>query len=418
MDADSTLTTTGKGNTKGKGSSGNDGASYAGQGGTQSENPRQVTYGSFNQTPNTQRYHKSQMGSGNNVFNNKTLRGGGVIVIKAKTAILHGNIQADGSPSHTAEVKKNYHAGSGGYIYIYCYQTSGCSIFNNVKANGGYGSDDQKSNGGSGGRIVFNNVNIKPEGYAVHGGCSNVIYSSNYNGAAGTVYFVDKRRLIITHTNKCLTSMRTIIDPKEIKDVDILYVLNQATLAFSNKGIIKNKMNVELEFLIITNSSFSNSILENGKNLGQMDVVVKHNLMVSNSKFNNIAVDFRIQARHLNISHTSVIKYHNTISLNITHTFNISGLITPNEQMMFRKNPKQTLKDNTSESTVLIYAGNVTINDPTILIKRKSPEFIFEKGSTVSGTSIMLFTDKNITMKGIFENVMMDQEEEQHIIGS
>ena len=84
MDPDSIISTTGKGNLKGAGFVKSDGASYAGQGGSQAKNCKQVTYGSFDQTPDESNLHIDQMGSGNNDLGELSHRGGGVISINAK----------------------------------------------------------------------------------------------------------------------------------------------------------------------------------------------------------------------------------------------------------------------------------------------------------------------------------------------
>ena len=416
MDSDSLLSTTGKGNAKGAGYSRNAGASYAGQGGSQAENIQQDTYGSFNQIPDGKSLHISQMGSGNNQLGDKELRGGGVIVIIADSASLRGKIIANGVPSITSEVKQFFHAGSGGYIYIKCKSPSFCNILNEVQANGGYGSDDQKSNAGSGGRIVFTSVSIDSELYDAHGGCSNILTSSNYNGAAGTIYFTDNEKLVIKHTTKCLASQRTVVDPNKLKEVKIFEVLNQATLAFSNNRIKRNAMNVEIESLSIINSTLANPISKNGKDLGEMNIIVRDHLLIQNSTLANIAISLSIQTKYLNLSKTSIIKYHNILSLNVTHNFNISGQIIPNLQMT-NKAIAFPMKEDELSHIVYIYAGNTTLNeDPTKMIQRDSPEFVFNETSKITGEFIMLFSDKNVTIKGTFENAKESQEGERHII--
>lgn len=196
MDSESIINTTALGQLKGLGAYDGDGASYAGQGGSQYVNGRDKTYGTFNQMPDASDMHVDQMGSGGT----PDKRGGGVVVIITNTGSINGDIYANGDPVST-KLTETYHAGSGGYIYISCLLTS-CEVTNKVQANGGYGSDDKVSNGGSGGRIVFNNILINPESYSAYGGCSNNPLAITYNGAAGTVYFNDTGTLIIKHTYK------------------------------------------------------------------------------------------------------------------------------------------------------------------------------------------------------------------------
>ena len=341
-----------------------------------------------------------------------------LLALMLNNATLNGKIQANGSPSSTSEFK-NYHAGSGGYIYIKCASPSICDISNDVNANGGIGSDSDKSNAGSGGRIVFTSVHIKPEKYTVYGGCSNILTSSNYNGAAGTVYFTDSKKLIIKHTTKCLASMRTVVDPVEISKVDSCEVIDQATLTFSNKKIKRNKMNVEIQSLSLVNSTLANPISGNGKDLGKMNIVVKEDLLIENSTLANIAVSLSINAKYLNLTKTSIIKYHEILSLNVTGYFNISGLISPNQQMINGVSPSIQEKRDQPSSVVYIYAGNTTKSENhTNTISEGSPEFVFEETSRVNGYFIMLFTDKNITIKGTFENTVEKDDGEKVIIES
>lgn len=211
MDEDSKMNVTGMaykfGSNTGKGFDNNMGASYAGQGGTDLDNPSDLTYGEFFQIPNDQQLHNYQMGSGGG---SEDKRGGGVIVIQVRAATIRGEILANGAPSST-RVSKSFNAGSGGYIYIKC-TISVCIINNYVKANGGYGSDDRQSNSGSGGRLVFNNVKFdNDERYSAYGGCSNNPTSSVYNGAAGTIYNEDTGKLMIRHNTRCVASGRTVI---------------------------------------------------------------------------------------------------------------------------------------------------------------------------------------------------------------
>lgn len=182
------------------------GASYAGLGGTESDKPPDLTYGSYDQVPDTNLIHADQMGSGGG---GDDKRGGGVIVIDVKYAEINGEIRANGSPS-VIKVSSEYHAGSGGYIFISCNDMP-CKINSNVLANGGYGSDDKVSNAGSGGRIVFNNVSIDDSKYDAYGGCANNPTSTAYNGAAGTIFFKDTGRLVVKHNNRCVSSSKTIL---------------------------------------------------------------------------------------------------------------------------------------------------------------------------------------------------------------
>ena len=118
MDPDSLINTTARGQSKGLGFQEGDGASYGGQGGSQTEGSfADVTYGGFSQAPNTQKDHKNQQGSGGGSENR---RGGGVIIIIADNALIEGRLIADGSPSITQAVLTSYHAGSGGYVYVRC----------------------------------------------------------------------------------------------------------------------------------------------------------------------------------------------------------------------------------------------------------------------------------------------------------
>jgi len=120
MDEDSKMNVTGMaykfGSNTGKGFDNNMGASYAGQGGTDLDNPSDLTYGEFFQIPNDQQLHNYQMGSGGG---SEDKRGGGVIVIEVRAATIRGEILANGAPSST-KVSKSFNAGSGGYIYIKC----------------------------------------------------------------------------------------------------------------------------------------------------------------------------------------------------------------------------------------------------------------------------------------------------------
>lgn len=158
MDSDSRLNVTGKGNVRGaisgKGYDADMGASYAGQGGSQDDS-RDLTYGTFDQIPDSSYLNSNQMGSGGG---SEDKRGGGVIILITKTGTIAGELVANGAPFST-QVTKEYHAGSGGYIYVKCTD-SPCTINNLIQANGGYGSDDKKSNAGSGGRIVFDKVDV------------------------------------------------------------------------------------------------------------------------------------------------------------------------------------------------------------------------------------------------------------------
>lgn len=122
---DSILNATGRGNLKGPtattGYNKDMGASYAGQGGTQLSSPPDYTYGTLDQTPFDDKtlLHYAMMGSGGN---DEGKRGGGAIIIITKTGTISGMVQANGNPSLT-KVTPEYHAGSGGYIYINCTDT-------------------------------------------------------------------------------------------------------------------------------------------------------------------------------------------------------------------------------------------------------------------------------------------------------
>eukprot|EP00343_Euplotes_focardii_P003928 CAMPEP_0205817192 /NCGR_PEP_ID=MMETSP0205-20121125/23923_1 /ASSEMBLY_ACC=CAM_ASM_000278 /TAXON_ID=36767 /ORGANISM="Euplotes focardii, Strain TN1" /LENGTH=248 /DNA_ID=CAMNT_0053107179 /DNA_START=139 /DNA_END=882 /DNA_ORIENTATION=+ len=248
MEPDSIINTTAKGHYVGPGYSNGDGASYAGQGGSQlKDSSNDATYGSFSQTPNTERDHQAQLGSGGGEQNR---RGGGVIIIIVDSGTVQGSLFADGSPSITQGVKKEFHAGSGGYVYVKANSAS--IVFESdskIHAHGGYGSDDKTSNAGSGGRIVLENVIIGDSNYAANGGCSNILTTSNYNGAAGTIYFASSKKLIIKHTDKCLASKRTILDSAEIetKEVEEIRVDNKATISFSKLRVVKNVLNVVIK---------------------------------------------------------------------------------------------------------------------------------------------------------------------------
>jgi hypothetical protein len=165
IDGESKLNVTGRGEKNGSGHSKDMGASYAALGGTESDKPDDLTYGSYDQVPVNDPMHASQMGSGGG---SDDKRGGGVVIIDVKNARINGEIRSNGNPS-IIKVSSQFHAGSGGYIFISCNDQP-CEITNNVFANGGYGSDDKVSNAGSGGRIVFNNVNIDDSHFEAYGG--------------------------------------------------------------------------------------------------------------------------------------------------------------------------------------------------------------------------------------------------------
>jgi len=142
---------------RGKGTQGGFGGSYAGQGGVGNRLEKEMTYGSFSQEPEFYKFHNNQMGSGGSIGNNK---GGGVVVIKVKTASINGRIVADGSPDSKTDIIKNYEGASGGYIYISCKSQSYLGHKAIISANGGIGNSDETINGlsGSGGRIVLSNI--------------------------------------------------------------------------------------------------------------------------------------------------------------------------------------------------------------------------------------------------------------------
>ena len=193
MDSGSRINVTGKGNIQGAGFSSKSGASYGGQGG--SNEKIDYTYGTFNQIPDGTTNNIAQMGSGGN---DDTLRGGGVVIINARQATINGKIEANGIPTAN-KIGQTYNAGSGGYIYIK-WTDKPCTITGNLYAEGGLGSDDQSSNSGSGGRIVLDNVIISSDKYSVSGGWSNFNTKTYFNGAGGTVFFVQENTLIVKNS--------------------------------------------------------------------------------------------------------------------------------------------------------------------------------------------------------------------------
>jgi hypothetical protein len=116
MDAESRLNVTGKGPITGRGHDNRMGASYAGQGGAQPKDSKDLTYGSFDQLPDTSVMNNAQMGSGGGT---DTKRGGGVIIIYTQTANINGELVANGAP-FTTKIGESYNAGSGGYIFVNC----------------------------------------------------------------------------------------------------------------------------------------------------------------------------------------------------------------------------------------------------------------------------------------------------------
>lgn len=120
MDSDSILNATGIGNIKGSGYEDKYGASYAGQGGTQDPTPVDATYGSFDQVPedDSTYLYQNLMGSGGGNAQLFT-RGGGVVMIRTQNGTFNGRIEADGFPSST-KISTEYHAGSGGYVFLNC----------------------------------------------------------------------------------------------------------------------------------------------------------------------------------------------------------------------------------------------------------------------------------------------------------
>ena len=259
-----------------------DGASYAGQGGSQTLEINDFTYGTFNQIPDDTDMHVVQMGSGGG---DRDKRGGGMISIQAAQGDINGDLLANGAPLST-KLALSYHAGSGGYIYVdwslsynrnsmsrnnstladFSKRTIPCNINNNVQANGGYGSDDQASNAGSGGRIVFNNVNIAPDKYTAYGGCSNNPVALTFNGAAGTVYFSNIGLLVIKHTNKCQASSKTVLYPDIMKldEVKNITVQKQATVTFSAGNIKRGKLTVSTNSMTFIDSTLASPIYESG----------------------------------------------------------------------------------------------------------------------------------------------------------
>lgn len=191
-------------------------------------------------------------------------RGGGVIVIKVKTGTISGKLNSDGSPEVQMESEFPYNAGSGGYIYISC--STSCQANNEITAVGGYGSESSDSNSGSGGRIVLNKVTVTDNSQLkANGGCTNSATSTSFNGAAGTIYLVDTNILYVKNTLKCVASLRTILDPHEIEELDVkaIYVSDQATVAFSNDRVSRDfRLDATINNLFLTNSSLTNPIAE------------------------------------------------------------------------------------------------------------------------------------------------------------
>lgn len=281
MDTESQLNVTAKGQIKGKGYNIDDGASYAGQGGSQTLETNDFTYGYFNQVPDDTDMHVDQMGSGGG---NRDKRGGGMISIIAAQGDINGDLLANGSPL-TTKLAQSYHAGSGGYIYVDCSMNNStnttsrndftatgsskklfpCNL-NNVQANGGYGSDDQVSNAGSGGRIVFRNVNISPDKYTAYGGCSNNPVALTFNGAAGTIYFMDVGLLVVKHTTKCQASSKTVLYPEimMLDEVKNITVQKQATVTFSAGNVKSGKLEVSTNSMTFIDATLGAPIYSSG----------------------------------------------------------------------------------------------------------------------------------------------------------
>jgi hypothetical protein len=404
MDAESTINATGKGQLKGKGYYMTMGASYAGQGGTQDSDGVDRTYGTFFQEPDNIDLHTDQMGSGGGIEN---ARGGGTIVIRGKNAKLNGKVIANGYPSSTVVVQSGYHAGSGGYIYIACSDRP-CEIKSDVTVNGGAGSDDQKSNAGSGGRIVLNNTLIGISKYAAHGGCSNIPVSSSFNGAAGSVYFTDSKILIYEHTNKCVAGMKSILDPENIKSQNIasLKIFNQAILSFSNSRIVGNTMEVFINSIEIINATLASPLQMNDQDLGRITINVAQGMYIQNATILNLAIDVSLNAESFDFDSNAVVKYHSSLVINATKSFNISGLIQQNDPTMgVGTNP-----------IVIFYAGNVTKVDALYEVDTDQV-YVIDTDAVIRAFRIMMFSDQNITILGRLENFVEDGRGQFDIVG-
>lgn len=348
--------------------------------------------------------HIDQMGSGGNADN---ARGGGTIVISGKSAILSGEIISNGNPFSTRVVESGYHAGSGGYIYISCSDKP-CLISGDVSANGGAGSDDQKSNGGSGGRIVFNNTQVDSNKYSAFGGCSNIPTASSFNGAAGSVYFTAKKDLIYKHTNKCQAGMKSILNPNDVKDENItsLKVYNQTILSFSSSSISKDTMEVFINSLQVISATLSSPLQKDNKDLGLITLNIAHDFIVQNGTILNLAVEVFLNADSFKIDSNSAIKYHTSLVMNLTSSFNISGLVQQNDPTM----------GGDSNPTVIIYAGNSTKTD-SFLESSNNQLFVIDNKAIIRAFDIMIFSDQNLTILGSLENVVENEDGQFDIVG-
>jgi hypothetical protein len=404
MDAESTINVTGKGQLRGKGYYMTMGASYAGQGGTQDSDGVDRTYGTFFQEPDKSDLHTDQMGSGGGI---ESARGGGTIVIRGKNAILNGKVIANGYPSSTVVVEIGYHAGSGGYIYIACSDQP-CNIKSDVTVNGGAGSDDQKSNAGSGGRIVLKNTQTGYSKYAAHGGCSNVPVSSSFNGAAGSVYFVDSKDLIYEHTNKCVAGMRSILDPQNInsENVATLKIFNQAILSFSNSRIVGDTMEVFINSIEIINATLTSPLQMNDQDLGRIMINIAHGMFIQNATLLNLAKNVCLNAESFDFDSNSFVKYHSSLVINATKSFKINGVIQQNDPTMgVGTNP-----------IVIFYGGNITKADASYEANTDQV-YLIDTDAVIRAFKIMMFSDQNITILGKLENVVEDGGGNFDIIG-
>jgi Tfp pilus tip-associated adhesin PilY1 len=158
---------------------------------------------------------------------------------------------------------------------------------------GGSGSDDIKSNAGSGGRVVLNNVIINDTQINSSGGCSNNEAISSYNGAAGSIYYFDKSRLLLKHSKKCVTTMNTVVNSKRLETVQYFEAVSQAAFTFEiDKGA--TALDVSFKELIIDELAMLQSPIGN-PNFGYISITVD-TFYLKNGTISNPSIHFRILA--------------------------------------------------------------------------------------------------------------------------
>ena len=341
MDSTSKINATGKGNIKGLGYGAGVGGSYGGQGGSQSK--VDYTYGNFDQIPDNSTTHINQMGSGGG---DDAFRGGGVVVINTTQATINGKIEANGIPTAN-KIGSSYNAGSGGYIYIKWYYLT-CNITGTLSAEGGLGSDDKQSNSGSGGRIVLDNVIISSDKYSVSGGWSNFNSRSYFNGAGGTIYFVKDMNLTVKNSLRWSSDCITPIDPLGVQSINYLFVY-QSSFSFkvakdeSTKAISTKVSNMYMD----NQAELSSPLQQNDINSIYMNI---SHFTMNNATIKNTAVEITIASDIINLTSSSMIKYHSKLELYASKLMILNGTIMQNEVIASQN-------DNLM-GTVNIYAGD------------------------------------------------------------